>query len=143
MKLISVYREPRATRILYELLAERPESASISHEKMPSRKAHAAFVRSRPYRYWFLIEDDRRYVGDVCVTRLNEIGITLLKKYRVQSRGTNALGIFMSEHEPLPTIPAKRAGTWLANVAMGNFAARAFFHSIGFKPVQITFAKSK
>lgn len=146
MKLVSVYTEPGAAGILYQLLAERPVEARISHEKMPSRKTHAAFVRSRPYRYWFLIEGAAIgggpvYVGDLCVTHLNEIGISILNRYKSLGWGEAALQLLMKKYRPLRPIPAVRSALWLANIAEANFHGRSLFHNAGFRVVQVTYGR--
>lgn len=141
MKLVSVYREPAAVDILYELLKERPASVRISHKTMPSYRDHRAFVRSRPYRFWYLIDVDGMYVGDIHSTMFNEIGIFLFEGEQVRGYGTKAVRMVMKKHKPLPAIPARRIARWLANVAPENWEGKYFFRSMGFNLVQETYAK--
>lgn len=139
MQLLDVYRAPYAEDVLYQLLSERPKENCISHEKMPSLEEHAAFIDSRPFRYWYVIEAHGVPVGAVEVTDLNEIGVAILKKYQRLGLARQALSLFMSTHEPLPAIPAKRNGKWLANIAVNNRSSKKFFSAVGFRPLQETY----
>lgn len=140
MRLVDVYREPRAKAIevLYDLLSERPVEARISHQVMPSYEFHTAFVRSRPYRFWRLIKVDGELVGDLHVTHLNEIGVFLFERHRGKGYGAQAVKLFMGRHRPLPEIPAKRVRAWLAHIARTNDAGASFFRKLGFRKVQET-----
>jgi RimJ/RimL family protein N-acetyltransferase len=140
LNLVSVYKEPRAEEILYALLAERPVVSRISHAQMPSIDEHASFVRSVPYRWWYLIQVDDQYVGDIHVTELNEIGLFVFKRFHRKGIATRALKLFMEKHKPLPAIPAKRVCRWQANIAPGNKAGKSFFKKHGFRTVQRTMA---
>src|SRR3990167_7674902 len=88
MKLISVYEVKEGASVLYELLQERRPETFVSHEVMPTREEHEAFVASVPFRYWYLIRirtvdaetmgvGGYAYIGAIEVTDLNEIGISI------------------------------------------------------------------
>lgn len=138
MRLVNVYRESSATKVLYRLLCERPPESRISHVSVPSYRAHARFVRSRPYRYWYLVRVGEKFIGELCVTDLNEIGIHLFDGYRHCGHGEAALRMFIRRHRPLPAITAKRVGAWLANIAPENENAKFFFAKMGFEKCQET-----
>ena len=138
MRLVNVYREPTAARVLYALLSDRPQESRISHRTMPDYAAHEAFVRSRPYRLWWLIRVDGGFVGDIHVTHLNEIGVFIFSAFRGNGYGAQAVKLFMARHRPLPAIKAKRIGSWLANIAPENDDGASFFKKLGFKKVQET-----
>lgn len=105
---------------------------------MPSYAQHARFVRSKPYRYWYLIKADGAFVGDIHVTHLNEIGVFLFPHFRHAGYGSDALRLFMQRHRPLGAVPAKRVPAWLANVSPANTLAKSFFKKHGFSTVQET-----
>ena len=140
MMLRDAYMEKYTVHILYDLLSERPSNSRISHQRMPNRAEHAAFFSSRPYRYWFLIMVDGEAVGDLHVTPNNEIGLFVFKRYQHKGYATEALKLFMSQHEPLSAIPAVRVARWIAHVNPRNKRAIGFFRSMGFKRVQETYA---
>lgn len=122
---------------LYELLKERTREGSISHAEVPSFEDHVAFVNTHPFRYWFLIEQDGP-VGDLQVSRNNEIGIFLFRRFQGRGYGSDALQLFLKTHEPLPAIPAQRVARWLANINPDNHGSVRFFERMGFKTVQVT-----
>lgn len=138
MRLVNVYREPTAIAVLYALLRERPVEAQISHKIMPTYQEHTTFVRSVPYRMWWLIRVDGEFVGDLHATENNEVGIFLFRKARGKGYGAKAVKLFMARHKPLAAIPAKRVRAWLAHIAPENEAGAAFFEHLGFKLVEQT-----
>lgn len=126
--------------VLYELLAERPRENWISHERMPTMGEHQAFVRSRPFWHWYLIDDGMQFVGALECTHLNEIGVAVLKQHQHKGYGTLAVNLFIQQHKPLPRVPAVRNGRWLANIATHNEHSKDFFKRLGFRPIQETYA---
>ena len=50
---VEVSKKPEQIKSLYELLARRTHN--ISHKEMPTFEQHCDFVKSDPYRVWFLI----------------------------------------------------------------------------------------
>lgn len=142
MKLVNVYHLKSAPVILYNLLAERPAENFISHEKMPTMAEHEEFMAANPFRYWYLLRavdlQGPIYVGALEVTELNEIGLAVFKRYQGKGYGRAALKLFLAAHKPLPAIPARRSGKWLANIAPGNETGLRFFSKNGFKPIQET-----
>ena len=138
MRLIPVRDNLKAYDVLYELLAERPRIAWISHGVMPSRAEHDRFVTSHPYLHWYLIEADWIYVGAIEANDRNEIGIAILERYQHNGYGAEAFRRFREMHRPLPAVKAVRSGHWLANIATGNEGSKVFFGKLGFKKVQET-----
>lgn len=146
VQLIDIYDpgpRPRAVDFLYELLKERPANASISHAELPTLEQHAAFVASRPYRFWYLINaqpaGERCWVGAVSASLRNEIGISIVRAHQRQGYARQAIEYLMLVHLPLLGKPTHRNSRWIANVAPGNEASKALFQSLGAKPIQITY----
>jgi RimJ/RimL family protein N-acetyltransferase len=134
-KLVLVNPQDRKhCRFLYELLGSRPPYANISHTKMPSYKKHLAFVRSNPYKAWYLIEDVSHgysgMVGAVYVTKANEIGIAVLEAHRRGGFGFWAVREVMNLHP---------AAAFYANIAPANEGSKRFFERLGFRCCQHTF----
>lgn len=150
MRLVQVKNNPDAPEVLYDLLAERPAENFISHQKMPTEKEHGRFVASEPFRFWYLIETAVPLlrngtpvdciVGALEATLDNEIGVAIFKKYHGMGFATKAVQKFMREHQPLPPIPAIRNGHWLANISVRNERSKAFFKTLGFRPIQETWS---
>lgn len=131
MKLTPVEDRSDAAHILWDLLAERPANANISHREMPSWTAHTAFVSSHGYRTWRLIETPHGIVGAIYLTMQNEIGIGIFSWAQGQGYGPAAIKMLMEEYGPRK---------FVANVAPTNDASRKMFEAMGFKHVQNTFA---
>ncbi len=80
---------------LYNLLKERNPQSNISHKKMPSYNQHIKFVNSHPYTKWYIIEKGDVEVGSVYLSKQNEIGIFLKKKFQNQGIGDEALDLII------------------------------------------------
>lgn len=125
-----MYRAPNAAQILYELLQEREAHVNISHRKMPTMRQHKAFIRSKPYAAWYLIEIEGVFVGSIYLTRDNEIGIFVFHNYQGLGSGTYAVKMLMDRH------PRRR---YLANINPENSVSIKFFRDLGFTHCQSTY----
>ena len=143
VRLISVYGCKDAPALLYELLAQRKPSESISHKAMPTMEEHIRFIESRPYGAWYLAEavtdlvDDvalvTENVGAVYITRAGEIGVGILDRFKGFGYAKSAITELMRLHP----------GRHLANINPANEASIALFRSLGFGgPIQITLEKA-
>lgn len=130
MKLVSVYRRKDAGLFLYRLLAERPAYANISHHQMPTLRKHLMFVRSRPYKAWYLIEQRRQFIGAVYLSRHDEIGVSILPEYRHHGFAQRSIAALIKHH---------RRPRYLANIAPYNTPSHLLFSAIGFTPIQHTY----
>lgn len=131
MKLIPITERPDHHSLLWTLLLEREEWMSISHRVMPSWDSHVAFVDSNPYEAWYFITQDFEVVGSAYLTRHNEIGIHLFKRFRGERLGPKAVAVLMARHG---------SRRYLANVAPDNAGSAVMFQNLGFKLVQRTYA---
>lgn len=151
MRLIDIYgcddTKTQATEYLYKLIAERLTEPELNISgTMPTLADHVAFVKSMPYRAWFMIEHPsitnqgiQTWVGYVSATQRNEIGIVLEKAYRGRGLGPQALLMFMDRMKPLPAIPSERSGHWIANINPANARSIATFEHLGFRHIQNTY----
>jgi len=117
---------------LFDLLKERDPSTNISHKKMPTHDEHVKFVRSKPYSKWYIIFKSKQKTGSIYLSKNDEIGIFILKKFRGKNIGIYALNELMKKN------PRKR---FLANVNPKNKKSISFFKNNGFKLIQYTFEK--
>ena len=115
--------------LLYCLLLQRRDCENISHQRMPSFGAHAAFVRSNPYEVWYLIKVSGKWVGATYLSHRREIGIFLYGDYQGHGYGRDAVSMLMNLHP----------GEFYANIAPGNRASRRFFERFGFEFIQQTY----
>ncbi|NDB52362.1 MAG: GNAT family N-acetyltransferase [Nitrosopumilaceae archaeon] len=128
IKLIKVKKQDY--KFLYELLKKRDPRTNISHRKMPTYKEHEKFVASKPYKAWYVIYTNNIKTGSIYLSKQNEIGIFLSKKYQGKSIGQEALRLLME------MIPQKR---YLANVSPQNTNSAKFFKKNKFRLIQHTY----
>lgn len=130
MRLIPIQEVADAATYLYALLLERDESINISHKAMPSVDKHLAFVRSHPYREWYLIIDDPGVVGAIYLSKQNEVGIFIFKANRGHGYGRQAVEQLIAKHQ------GERI---LANISPSNHDSQMFFANLGAKLIQLTY----
>ena len=117
---------------LYEFLRLRlaePER-NISHRDLPAWRDHVAFVRSKPYARWYLIEASGQTVGSVYLTTRDEIGVYVAPDARGQGVGKRAVKELMRLH------PRKR---YYANINPDNNDSQRFFAALGGRLLQVTY----
>lgn len=138
LRLIDIYGEWPAIEVtahlFYKLLQERDENVNISHHEMPTWEKHIAFIFGRPYERWYVVEVDGALVGSCYLTKQNEIGIHILKKFHGLGYGPEAVKMLMERH-------GERR--YLANVAPRNERGADMFKEFGFTLVQHTYAFPK
>ena len=120
-------------KFLFDLLKERNPRVNISHKKMPTYKQHTKFIESKPYSKWYIILESKQKIGSIYLSKNDEIGIFLSKKFQGKNVGNFALNELMKKN------PRKR---FLANVSPKNKKSMEFFKKNGFKLIQYTFEKS-
>jgi RimJ/RimL family protein N-acetyltransferase len=140
IKLVDVYKARDPHVFLYKLLDERQPEESISHRGMPSMEEHRRFILGRPYRCWYLVQNATGlWVGTVYASDRNELGVSVLREFRRQGYARAALHAIIAKHDPLPAIPGKRAGGYLANINPQNEASIALFRALRFRLLQHTY----
>jgi L-amino acid N-acyltransferase YncA len=117
-------------RFLYNQLKERDSKINISHKKMPSYNEHAKFVSSKPYSKWYIIYYKNKKIGNVYLSKMNEIGIFILKTIKVKGLGSLVLKQVLKKN------PKTR---YLANINPKNIKSAKFFKKNGFKMIQHTY----
>ncbi len=121
-------------KFLFDLLKERDPCANISHKKMPTYSQHTKFIKSKPYSKWYIILKSKQKIGSIYLSKNDEIGIFLSKKFQGKNVGNFALNELMKKN------PRKR---FLANVNPKNKKSISFFKNNNFKLIQYTFEKAK
>ena len=119
---------------LFDLLKERDPIVNISHKKMPTYSEHVKFVKSKPYSEWYIIFKSKQKVGSIYLSKNNEIGIFVSKKFQGKNIGNFALNELIKKN------PRKR---FLANVNPKNKKSIQFFKNNNFKLIQHTFEYTK
>lgn len=119
-------------KFLFQLLEERDPRTNISHKNMPSYNEHIHFLKSKPYTKWYIIMKSKKKVGSIYLSKNDEIGIFISKKYQGSNVGKHALSQLIDKN------PRKR---YLANVNPKNKRSIRFFKNNDFKLIQNTFEK--
>ena len=83
---------------LFELLLQRSSKENISHKKMPTHEEHIKFIMSKPYYKWYIVKKDHDNIGAVYLTQLNEIGISLVKRFDDEKTKNEVLELIMKKH---------------------------------------------
>ncbi len=131
-------------KFLFDLLKERDARANISHKKMPSYNSHIRFIKSKPYKVWYIIYmkldhklryDWKEKVGSIYLSKNDEIGIFISKKFQGKNIGKYALNDLMAKDT--------RTKRYLANVNPKNKKSIQFFKNNKFKLIQYTFEFNK
>lgn len=132
-----------AADFLWRIMEERsePEEAhtNISHTALPTFKQHKEFVETPPFRLWFLIKHGDEYVGQIRATWRNEIGVSLLRRYRGRGIAARAVKFLMDSHSPMPEIKSHTRNGWIANINPKNERSIAMFEKLGFHHIQNTY----
>ena len=121
-------------KFLFDLLKERDPRVNISHRKMPTYSQHIKFIKSKPYSKWYIILKSKQKIGSIYLSKNDEIGIFLSKKFQGKNVGNFALNELMKKN------PRKR---FLANVNPKNKKSISFFKNNNFKLIQYTFENAK
>ena len=97
-------------------------------------KQHTKFVCSNPYSKWYIIKLNKTKIGSVYLSHINEIGISIKKKFDNQDILQYTLIKLFEKN------PHKR---FLANINPKNTELIKFFKKNGFKLIQYTFELEK
>ena len=117
-------------RFLYNQLKERDSTVNISHKKMPTYAEHSKFILSNPYSKWYIIMNKNKKIGNIYLTKTNEIGIFILK-----SNENKGIGKIVLEK----IIKMNPRSRYLANVNPKNKRSIDFFKKNGFRLIQYTY----
>ena len=121
-------------QFLFNLLKERDKITNISHKKMPTYSEHLKFLKSKPYSKWYIIYKSKIKIGTIYLSKNNEVGIFISKKFQGENFATEALKLIMNKN-PRPR--------YLANVNPKNLRSAKFFKKNKFKLIQHTYELEK
>ena len=123
-------------KTLYDLLSKR--NYSISHEIMPDFEEHKKFVKSNPYRAWYIIYFKEKAVGSFYLSNDNSIGINIEDHQDIEC--LKEILIFVkNNHSPLKHIKSKRAAKFHIHISPKNSFLKNTLEKLSKKLVQITY----
>ena len=117
---------------LFDLLKQREGIVNISHKSLPDWEEHLQYVKKHDYQSWDIIWVENTRIGNIYLTKNNEIGIFIDKKLQFHGYGSKALEEFMKKNGK------KR---YLANINPTNYKSIQFFGKNGFTHIQNTYHK--
>ena len=117
---------------LFDLLKQREGTVNISHKSLPDWEEHLQYVKKHGYQSWDIIWVENTRIGNIYLTRNDEIGIFIDKKLQFHGYGSKALEEFMKKNGK------KR---YLANINPTNYKSIQFFGKHGFIHIQNTYHK--
>jgi len=117
-------------KFLFDLLKERDPRVNISHKKMPTYNEHTKFIKSKPYSKWYIILISKQKIGSIYLSKNDEIGIFVSKKFHGKKIGSKALELLIEKN------PRSR---YLANVNPKNKKSNKFFKNQKFHLIQHTY----
>ncbi|MCY6383765.1 hypothetical protein [Hoeflea prorocentri] len=136
MTLEEIIPDDEQVHALYRLLKSRKHG--ISHKQNPSFVEHDEFVRTHPYRAWFLVQDAGNCIGSVYLHADNSIGIHL-EDGKLDEHLKPVLHEIMQRFEPLPAVKSVRNGSFSINVAPTDSALMAALEKHGLAVAQVTY----
>ena len=117
---------------LFDLLKQREGTVNISHKSLPDWEEHIQYVKKHDYQSWDIIWVENTRIGNIYLTKNNEIGIFIDKKLQFHGYGSKALEEFMKKNGK------KR---YLANINPTNYKSIQFFGKHGFTHIKNTYHK--
>jgi len=117
---------------LFDLLKQREGTVNISHKSLPDWEEHIQYVKKHDYQSWDIIWVENTRIGNIYLTKNDEIGIFIDKKLQFHGYGSKALEEFMKKNGK------KR---YLANINPTNYKSIQFFGKHGFTHIQNTYHK--
>ena len=101
---------------LYQLLMDR--NFSISHKNLPSYSDHEKFVKSAPYRFWYLVGYSDKLVGSFYLKWDNSIGINLNETDK--NLVNKIISYVKASLQPMPEVPSFTPNYFYLNVSANN-----------------------
>lgn len=123
---------------LYELLKQRQHN--ISHCSLPTFSDHSSFVKSKPYRGWFLVYNTSHCIGSIYIKNDNSIALNLEhSNVDTVAQCINHLTTNFSLNKPVSSYVTDY---FSINVAINNKMLVESLAKVGWLPVQKTMRSS-
>ena len=122
-------------KLLYDLLEAR--KFNISNRTEALYESHETFVKTNPYRDWFIVNLNDRPVGSFYIQNDNSIGINLSEEEDYHL--VRDIVEFVREVRTIGAIPSVRYGGFFINVPYKNSMLAAALQEIGATATQVSF----
>ena len=135
IKLEKIIGNESQIKVLFQLLKNRRHN--ISNTSLPTLDCHIKFVRSHPYRAWYLVKLNGIYIGSAYVMENNCIGISIIDDY---SNIPQILELIVKKHRPLRQIKSVRPPNFYINIAPNDKAMESQLIEMGAIKIQSTYS---
>ena len=125
----------------YKLYKTRPKYHLISAKKTLKYTDHIKFVKNNPYRKWFIIKFNKKFIGTIYFTTENYIGYYILDKY-IEHTKVIFLKLFI-KIKPMPKKLSINQRNFTINLSPKNIKYQDIISNIGGKIIQKTFIFDK
>ena len=120
---------------LYNLLKKR--NFTISHKNLPSYNFHKQFVLENPYRYWYLITYEKKYIGSFYLKKDNSVGINIT--FQNKKILSSILSFLKKNHSPSKSSASIIPPYFYINVPSDNIQLQNFLENLGASSIQISY----
>jgi hypothetical protein len=125
----------KLTDDLYFLIQNKKHN--ISNVSLPSRNQHEKFCLNHPYRFWFLIYEQKNLLGSVYFTYQNSIGINFMD---IAGRHNELIIRHLVENiDPMPAKPSEVQTKFFCNVSPKNTKLIKLLENLGADVSQVSF----
>lgn len=105
---------------------------------MPAWSDHQKFVKSNPYRAWYLVKKDyENFIGTVYLTNENHVSIALPSSNDLEI--SEVLHWVMKHHKPLKGIKSVRPDHYQINIPSSDLNFMSLLDEMGYQQVQVTY----
>ena len=133
----NVLNNEKHKTVLFKMYTSKKKSFRISSKKNLPLAKHKKFVKSHPYRYWFLIFNKNFYIGNFYITFDNIIGLNLYDNYTTEYN--KIISSILKKFKPLKEIPSVRRGVFMINISSQNRVFEKILKKTKWKVLQKTY----
>jgi hypothetical protein len=136
IKLEKISGNQKQIEVLFLLLKKR--KFNISNNRIPKFADHVKFVLSHPYRVWYLVKANNKYIGTVYILKNNSIGVAI--ENNEKNYLSFLLDLIIKKHKPLKEIKSVRPSYFYVNCSPKNLQFISALKNCGFKEIQRTYS---
>ena len=124
---------------LYTLMSKRKNS--ISHSQIPSEVEHKRFCLAHPYRAWYLIIQNLKFIGAFYITSQNTIGINIIEETEYHHKAV--FEFILKTFDPLPPVPSIVSKYFHCNISPSDTHLIDVLKNLNGELSQITYVLKK
>lgn len=110
---------------------------NISNINPPSKSDHKKFCSDHPYRFWFLIYEDKKLYGSIYITNENSIGINFLNMRGKWNK--EIIQYILQNITPMPAKPSLVQSNFYCNVPPVDKEFIELLEQIGAEVSQVSY----